>query len=392
MSFLKSPAPSSFAPAERKEADLIKVESEQLKQELKRCSILDMLPDPVVILNTDRQILFANQTLINFLHLNDDSSILGMRPGEMLDCAHAKNDSGGCGTTEFCSVCGAVKAILHTQKFNNSITCDCQIITTSDKAYNFRCWTSPFSKNSCDYTLMVIRDITDEVYRNSLERIFFHDLLNIGSGLYGLLGIINDDPESYQENHQLLVGLTEELLEEINSQKDLLKAEKGSIDITLKPVRSVDVMKFVADMFVNHQVAKDKNILLEKTSENIDFKTDPCLLKRILINMVKNALEASVSGDSIILKSSVAGNNAVFEVYNKGYIQQEVQLQIFNRAFSTKGCGRGLGTYSAKLLAERYLQGKVYFISSVDHGTSFFVELPLHPEIPPASAALSDCP
>ena len=46
------------------------------------------------------------------LHLDNDSSILGMRPGELLDCVHAKNDSGGCGTSEFCRVCGAVNAVL----------------------------------------------------------------------------------------------------------------------------------------------------------------------------------------------------------------------------------------------------------------------------------------
>lgn len=34
-----------------------------------------------------------------------------------------------------------------------------------------------------------------------------------------------------------------------------------------------------------------------------------------------------------------------------------VQLQIFNRSFSTKGKGRGTGTYSMKLLTKRYLKG-----------------------------------
>ena len=55
----------------------------------------------------------------------------------------------------------------------------------------------------------------------------------------------------------------------------------------------------------------------------------------------------------------------------------EVQLQVFNRSFSTKGNGRGIGTYSIKLLCERYLKGKVSFVSSAEQGTIFKVTLPL---------------
>ncbi|OQA88682.1 MAG: Sensor protein ZraS [Lentisphaerae bacterium ADurb.Bin242] len=380
MSFSNPSTPSAFAPAERKGPYLIKAESEQLKWEVDRCSLLDVLPDLIVVLNDERQILFANRTLLKALHLENDSTILGMRPGELLDCVHAKNDSGGCGTTEFCRVCGAVNSILHTRQFHDNTSRECSIITVSDKAHNFRVWTSPFDCQGCHFTLVVLRDIASEVYRNALERIFFHDLINIVSGLYGLLTIINDNPDNYRENHKLLIGLTEELLEQIDSQKDLLAAEDGSIYVTASPVTSIGIMKFVAGVLGNLPAAGNKNISLEKTSEDTEFKTDPRFLKRILINMGKNALEASGPGDPVVLKSSVAGSKVVFEVHNKGYIQPEVQLQIFNRFFSTKGGGRGLGAYSTKLLAEKYLQGKVYFTSSEENGTSFFLELPLQLE------------
>ncbi|MPN18941.1 hypothetical protein SDC9_166306 [bioreactor metagenome] len=93
--------------------------------------------------------------------------------------------------------------------------------------------------------------------------------------------------------------------------------------------------------------------------------------------MLKNALEASAPGDTVTLNASSADDKVVFEVHNKGYIQTNVQLQIFNRFFSTKDNGRGLGTYSTRLLAEKYLHGKVYFTTSEEDGTSFFLELPL---------------
>jgi signal transduction histidine kinase len=57
-----------------------------------------------------------------------------------------------------------------------------------------------------------------------------------------------------------------------------------------------------------------------------------------------------------------------------------VQLQVFNRSFSTKGPGRGLGTYSVKLLSEQYLGAEVDFTSESGHGTRFVVSLPKAPE------------
>jgi sensor histidine kinase regulating citrate/malate metabolism len=54
---------------------------------------------------------------------------------------------------------------------------------------------------------------------------------------------------------------------------------------------------------------------------------------------------------------------------------EEVKMQLFQRSFSTKGEGRGIGTYSIRLLTENYLNGKVSFISNKTDGTVFSVEL-----------------
>jgi len=60
---------------------------------------------------------------------------------------------------------------------------------------------------------------------------------------------------------------------------------------------------------------------------------------------------------------------------------EAVQLQMFQPSFSTKGAkGRGIGSYSVKLLTEKYLQGKVWFVSREPEGTTFFVALPLPSE------------
>ncbi|MGE4488502.1 MAG: ATP-binding protein, partial [Kiritimatiellales bacterium] len=65
-----------------------------------------------------------------------------------------------------------------------------------------------------------------------------------------------------------------------------------------------------------------------------------------------------------------------FSVHNRFVIPPDVQIQLFTRSFSTKGNGRGLGTYSIKLISEKYLNGRVSFVSNEEQGTVFKVTLP----------------
>jgi len=65
----------------------------------------------------------------------------------------------------------------------------------------------------------------------------------------------------------------------------------------------------------------------------------------------------------------------LFWVHNSTHMPEETQSQIFKRSFSTKGKSRGLGTYSIRLLSEEYLGGKVWFESTPEKGTTFYLKL-----------------
>ena len=59
------------------------------------------------------------------------------------------------------------------------------------------------------------------------------------------------------------------------------------------------------------------------------------------------------------------------------YMPESIGLQVFNRFFSVKGGGRGLGTYSAKYPTEKYLAGEISYTSSEEQGTTFTAVYPL---------------
>jgi signal transduction histidine kinase len=113
-------------------------------------------------------------------------------------------------------------------------------------------------------------------------------------------------------------------------------------------------------------------------SDVMIFTSDGALLRRVIGNMVKNALEACRPGETVTLRCSASRNGIEFSVHNPGAMPRNVQLQVFQRSFTSKGDGRGLGAYSMKLLTERYLGGKVSFTSEADSGTTFTGWYPLH--------------
>jgi C4-dicarboxylate-specific signal transduction histidine kinase len=122
-------------------------------------------------------------------------------------------------------------------------------------------------------------------------------------------------------------------------------------------------------------MAKEATIRVE--TQELRLHTDSTILKRVVINMLKNALEASNGEETICAGCHHRGDRAVVWVRNRGVIPEAVQFQLFQRFFSTKGKGRGIGTYSMKLLTERYLGGEVAFSSDTQKGTEFRALLPL---------------
>ena len=121
-----------------------------------------------------------------------------------------------------------------------------------------------------------------------------------------------------------------------------------------------------------------KNYNYELVKNDFILKSDSVLLIRCLGNLVKNALEAVNPQANVYLYSKREENSVLFCVKNDGIIPQNIQLQIFQRSFSTKAAsGRGIGTYSVKLLVEQYLNGKVSFKSNPELGTVFSIRVPI---------------
>ena len=146
-----------------------------------------------------------------------------------------------------------------------------------------------------------------------------------------------------------------------------------------------EVLSQVEETFARHPVAEGKELHVQGLDLANRLRTDVALLQRVLTNMVKNAFEATGPGGPVRLWCEADGKEAAFGVWNRQAMPDDVAMRVFQRYFSTKDePGRGLGTYSMKLLGEQYLQGRVEFQTSAEDGTTFTLTIPRR--LPPGGA------
>jgi len=365
-----------YAPAQRVDKGEILKQHLYFKENSLLVKILESISMATLILNEQRQLVFANKAFMNMIVDIDVTSVLGLRVGEALGCVYSDNMDGGCGTSEHCKECGAVRAIMNSLENEEDVQ-ECRIrLKDSNEALDLRVTASHLMHKDESFVLYSIADIADEKRKEVLERIFLHDVKNTAGILHGFTNLFMEKPAS-DSSLSMIKELSDKLLDEIDSYQQLIQAESKQLRVNPGELYTHDLLTKVKNQYMGHNPASGKSIEVDSRSEDIIMFSDEIILSRVLGNMTKNALEAIKDGELVLLSSLKIGDRVRFEVHNPGIIPRNVQLQIFQRSFSTKGIGRGLGTYSIKMLSEEFLRGEVGFTSSEDKGTVFYCELPL---------------
>lgn len=340
-------------------------------------SMLDVVDGLLLVLNRERQIVFASKNAGVFAGVENREALFGKRPGEALECVHAVGEDGHCGSTVFCRTCGAAKAIASTWKGNEDLQ-DCHIIVDEQgHALDIRVRSKPLELNGELFTIFWATDISHEKRRQLLESTFFHDVLNSITALKAFSSLVESaDVDRLKKMIPTVARLIDEISDLINMQKELVAAENGELSVIPVDINSVEMLNEVINSYATLASRRRCEIIVENGEDPFVFISDPILIRRVLSNMVKNALEASGEGEKVVIGSKNEEKGVSFWVHNPAYMPPEVQLQIFQRSFSTKGQGRGIGTYSMHLLTKRYLNGDISFRSTRNAGTTFTATYP----------------
>jgi signal transduction histidine kinase len=372
-----------YAPAERSTIAALRADFAYLSRDPVIDALLHSVLGLVAVLNEQRQVLTLNARLLERLGVSDAATVFGLRLGEAVGCRHAQAGPGGCGTSEFCSTCGAAIAMMTSLAQDVPVERVCAIdlehpIDGSDHLY-FRAQVCPLRRRSRRVLLVFIQDVTEEQQRALLEQTFFHDVKNTLCAMLAagelLAGSSHRGDPALAET---LVRMTQRLAREIELQRCLVTFRAEQFESRQSRIPLDRFCEDLVGTCAHHPAAAGKQLQVAPFAAPApEVETDEALLRRIVQNMVVNALEATPAGGTVRIACTDGAGGTEIEVWNAGVIPADVARRIFQRNFSTKGTlGRGLGTYSMKLLGENLLGGEVGFTSDPARGTRFRLRLP----------------
>ena len=374
------PSDSDFLPAERLEPGQVLAQAGEIARSPALVAMLDTVPALVALLNPERQIVFCNEACARAGGLAHKEDAVGMRPGELLHCVHSALKPGGCGTSATCRHCTLVQSLMGGQVgIASSGECLLQCEETAQGgSAEYHVQVTPLPQLGAGWQCFSLQDISDQKRREALERTFFHDILNRAGAVQAISKVLAEPDLVSTERDEFLGMLTVSagaLVDEVHSQRTLLAAERGALEVDNSECDSLVLVEAAVAACRSFGVGNGTSVTIEAGAERVVFQSDPSLLGRILINLLKNALEADEKQRSVEVNCTTpAAGRVRFSVHNDAVLPESVRTHIYHRSFSTKGPGRGLGTYSIKLLTESYLGGLAWFVSSPEEGTTFHVE------------------
>ncbi len=116
-------------------------------------------------------------------------------------------------------------------------------------------------------------------------------------------------------------------------------------------------------------------LLLEVKKEEIKADIDKHKIYQVLLNLLKNALEATSEGKKVYVTLDEVDNEVVINIKDEGHgIPADVLPKIFRAYFSTKEEGSGIGLTLSKKIIEKH-DGELTLISNSQEGCEFQINL-----------------
>ena len=176
----------------------------------------------------------------------------------------------------------------------------------------------------------------------------------------------------------------EHLLELITQVLDLARIETGRTDFFIEPI---DLEEALVDCFsITQALAKSRKInVIDNVSDKglRSIRADLTRVKQILLNLLSNGVKYNREGGTLTVDAEVTAEEMMhISVTDTGFGIDEKLFQHVFKAFDRLGRealdveGTGIGLTISKQLVE-LMHGRIGFISEINKGSTFWIELPL---------------
>ena len=230
--------------------------------------------------------------------------------------------------------------------------------------------------------------LATERLKEDVERITRHDLKGPLAGVLALVQGLGEAPnlsESQVEQVRLIEETTLQVLDMINLSNELFKIETGRFTLRPQPVPVAGIVRRIVKLMRRTFAGKDLQIVVATPrgmpDEALRAVGDPMLCYSLFQNLIKNACEAAPEGTRVTI-TILPGQPMQIKIENQGVVPELIRDTFFDK-FATAGKqgGTGLGTYSARMLAQAQGGNINMATSDEDQSTKLVVTLPANQSV-----------
>ena len=206
-----------------------------------------------------------------------------------------------------------------------------------------------------------------------------HDLRNPLQALTGELYLAKNDVATLpvgeaKSNLEESIRVMEDQILYMDKIVSDLQAFVRPVHIDKKPVGLAELLSSVMQTVI---IPANVVVKVVNYGGALQVRVDVQLLKRVLINLVTNAVQAMPDGGELDLTAQIySGGHVSIAVADTGMgIPDSIKSQIFTPLFTTKPRGQGFGLAVCKRVIEAH-GGAISFVSCEGKGSRFTVEFP----------------
>lgn len=343
-------------------------------------TILESIREGVLVINTHQKIVLFNKHFTKLVKIGG----YDLKGKKFLDAVPLTEQKGGQPLSNILS------DVLNKQKHFHLD--DGFFLKAGNKGAAFSLSIAPLRKgHKVIGAVIVLRDITleHEVDRMKSEfvSIASHQLRTPLTGIRWMLSLLMkqetgelnptqvDYLKSVQESNDRMIQLVGDLL-------DISRVENNPAMMQEKTPEDIHVLiKNVLKDQENTAIQRNIRFTFDQADEPIIVEVNKDKMYQAFMNLVSNSIKYSKDDSAIQIGTTIKDRDVVLHISDSGIgIPDDQKEKIFDKFFRASNAahitanGTGLGLYFAKQVIEAH-NGKVWFDSVLDKGTTFYVSL-----------------
>jgi nitrogen fixation/metabolism regulation signal transduction histidine kinase len=247
--------------------------------------------------------------------------------------------------------------------------------------------------------LVSFQDITNELDKKELDswqkliRVLTHEIMNSISPITSLTGVISGYFKKKDNENTIPLELIDHQIvsKTLSGLNTIEETGKGLLDFvdkyrSLTSLPKPNLSKFTIDslfrkckLLMESNISNSIKIITSVYPEDIAIVADYAQVEQILINLIKNAVEAlsNMKDGTIHLKAFYAENGTFIQVADNGIgISGDIIEDIFVPFYTTKENGSGIGLSLSKQIMQNH-DGTISVNSAPDKGSEFTLKFHL---------------